>query len=90
LKALAEASARGGSGYYEDGSYNGAYDNGAYNANAYDHEPYRRYYGPQATIGPDGRPVETPEVQAATAHHLAAHAALRTGHYYAGPGHYYK
>ncbi|XP_030753730.1 cuticle protein 18.7-like [Sitophilus oryzae] len=81
LAALAEASSRSGASPYYDNS--GAYDAGRYS------EPYHRYYGPPATIGPDGQPVETPEVKAAKAYHFAAHNAVRSGAYLAGPGHYY-
>ncbi|CAG9760568.1 unnamed protein product [Ceutorhynchus assimilis] len=78
LAALAQASARAGpASHYEN--IGSPYEAGAY-------EPYRRYYGPQATIGPNGQPLETPEVQAAKAYHLAAHAALRSG---GQAGHYY-
>jgi hypothetical protein len=44
--------------------------------------PYH-YFQPQAVIGPDGQPIETPEVQYAKAAHLAAHAEAksRIGYY---------
>ncbi|XP_050310396.1 cuticle protein 18.7 [Anthonomus grandis grandis] len=66
LAALNQAAGSGHAG--NDGWYN----NGAYA------EPYRRYWGPQATIGPNGQPLETPEVQAAKSYHFAAHAAVRS------------
>ncbi|KAF7269852.1 hypothetical protein GWI33_017119 [Rhynchophorus ferrugineus] len=80
---VAKATARSGASPYP---YAGAVAHAASGAYV---EPYRRYYGPQATIGPNGQPVETPEVQAAKSYHLAAHAAARSGAHLAIPGHYY-
>lgn len=82
LAAFAEARSRPGSAVYEGDN------SGAYNPAAYE-EPYRRYYGPQATIGPDGQPLETPEVKAAKSYHFAAYNAALSGSHLAGPGHYY-
>lgn len=39
---------------------------------------YAPYYHHQAVIGPDGHPVETPEVQHAKAAHYAAHIEARS------------
>ncbi|KAL1498086.1 hypothetical protein ABEB36_008941 [Hypothenemus hampei] len=71
------------------GSVNGpAHFYSGVDADAYS-EPYRRYYGPQATIGPDGQPIETPEVKAAKAYHFAAYSAALTGSPLSAAPHYY-
>lgn len=45
-----------------------------------------QHYFPHATIGHDGHPLETPEVQQAKSHHFAAHAS-RGGHLAYHPHH---
>lgn len=45
---------------------------------AFTQASYWGYYS-QAAVGPDGHPIETPEVQLAKASHFAAHAAARYG-----------
>nr|CAH7746162.1 unnamed protein product [Callosobruchus chinensis] len=47
----------------------------------YNHAPLRGPGGPPAQIGPDGQPLETPEVRAAKAAHFAAYAAVAQGNY---------
>lgn len=61
-----------------------------YNGPSQQYSPYiyRGPGGPPAQIGPDGRPLETPEIQAAKAAHFAAHAAVRSGNYGHFGGHY--
>ncbi|CAD6237447.1 GSCOCG00002318001-RA-CDS [Cotesia congregata] len=86
LAALAEASARAPHGPADH--HDGAYHDG-WNAPNPAYAPAHlgpRYHGPPAPLGPDGRVVDTPEVQAAKAHHFAlfnaaAHSAP------AGPAH---
>lgn len=55
---------------------------------AISHAGYLGYYQPQAVIGHDGHPVETPDVQIAKAGHFAAHAKARQGVAYAPYVHY--
>ncbi|XP_051161814.1 pupal cuticle protein-like [Leptopilina boulardi] len=66
LSALAEAAARAPSG--PAGPYDG---HSSYPAGNY----VSHYSGPPAPLGHDGRVVDTPEVQAAKAHHFALYNA---------------
>ncbi|XP_057319680.1 cuticle protein 2-like isoform X1 [Microplitis mediator] len=88
LAALAEASARAPQGPADYDHHDGAYHD-AWNAPNPAYAPAHlgpRYHGPPAPLGPDGRVVDTPEVQAAKAHHFALfNAAAQAAP--AGPAH---
>ncbi|KAK0077920.1 hypothetical protein PV325_003281 [Microctonus aethiopoides] len=74
LAKLAEAAARAPKiqSHYDvhDGGFNDIF-NGHNNHGSYEHSyDGPRYHGPPAPLGPDGRVVDTPEVEAAKAHHF--------------------